>query len=176
MTHADGVHALQFLGRPHTTRGVVRVAEQEDGRLLVGTFRLEVGPVDREYRGCGGTGVRRYETGLQHLAAVVADGGEEAVVVGRQDEHLLAGHRQRLDGHRHGRHDTRGIKDFLATDGPLVATLEPRDDRLVVVVAHMGIAEHAVLSPLADGLLNGRCRLEVHVGHPEGNDIVRRET
>jgi hypothetical protein len=35
----------------------------------------------------------------------------------------------------------------------------------------MGISKDGMLSPFANGLLNGRCHSKVHVGHPQGNDI-----
>ena len=100
---ADVAHALQLLARPYTARGVVRIAEQEYGAFLVGTALLEVVPVHFE-----AVAVQPQHT-LGHLAAVVAHAAEEAVVVGRQDEHALAGHRQGLDGTRHGGHHTGGI-------------------------------------------------------------------
>ena len=55
---------------------------------------------------------------------------------------------------------------------PLVTSPEPVDDSLVVAVAHMSITKHPVLGPFPDGLLDGRSCLEVHVGHPEGDDIA----
>ena len=46
MLFTDVGHALQLFPAPHATSGIVRVAEQEDGGLLVGTGCLKVLPVD----------------------------------------------------------------------------------------------------------------------------------
>ena len=145
----------------------MRVAEQEHRRLLVGALRLEVGPVHLKTAWFVAT--ESQQTTLQHLAAIVADAGEEAVVVGRQDEHPLAGHCQRLDGYRHGRYDARGIEYFLTTDSPLVAALEPGDDGVVIVVANMGVAEDRMLRALSDSFLYSGGHLKIHIGYPEGD-------
>ena len=71
----------------------MRVAEQEDCRLFIGTFRGEIVPI--HLKSISYTLERR----LQHLAAVIADGREETVVIGRQDQHFLAWHRECLDGY-----------------------------------------------------------------------------
>ena len=75
------------------------VAEQEDGGLLVSTACLEVLPV---YLKAIIAATESQHT-LADLAAVVADGGEEAVVVRTEDDDLFTGHRQGFDGTRHGR-------------------------------------------------------------------------
>ena len=115
MTTTDVAHALQFLTTPDAPRGVMRVTQHEGGSLLVSTALLEVLPIDLE-AACnrllvGVTGIAAAEPQhtLEDLTAVVANGGEEAVVVGRQHEHLLAGHGERLDGTRQGRYDTSSI-------------------------------------------------------------------
>ena len=122
--------------------------------------------------GCLGGGslcLYRHEFAFQDLAAVVADGGEEAVVDGCEDEHALAGHGDGLDDGRDGGHDARGVLYPLAADVPLVATLVPPDDGVVVAGLHNGIAEDAVVDALAQRLADGGCCLEVHVGDPEGD-------
>ena len=48
MRHADGVHVFQFGFCPYPTCGVVGVAKQEHGGLLVGASRLEILPVNLE--------------------------------------------------------------------------------------------------------------------------------
>ena len=144
----------------------MRVTEQEQGGLLVGTLRFEIIPVNLEMVVAG-----QPQHTLRHLAAIVADAREEAVVVGRQYDHLLARHRQRLDSHRHGGHHPRCIHDFLSTDPPLVATLEPADNGIVIVLTNMRIAKHAVLRPFPHSIQDGRCRLEIHISHPQRNDV-----
>ena len=213
---ADVIHPLELLPRPYASRRVVGVAEQEDGGLLVGTLRFEVGPVDSPppcpSRGEGSKVTFSHRTlptfsrrtmvtfnrrtlptfsrrailsplpsggagggpqhRLRHLATIIYNRGEEAVIVRREDEHPLAGHRQRLDGHRHGGHDARRIENLLAADGPPVAPPEPPNDGVVILIAHDRIAEDGVLGAPPDGLLDGRCDGEVHVGHPQRHDVL----
>jgi hypothetical protein len=87
---ADVCHALEFLASPDTARRIVRVAEQEDGAFVVGALSLEVLPVYLE---------ARVQHGFRYFATIIADGGEKAVVVRREDEHLFAWHGEGFDGY-----------------------------------------------------------------------------
>ena len=153
-------HLRQLLACPHSSRRVVRIAQQKYRCLLIGTLLLEVGPV---YDIAVAFSLER---ALRYLAALVADGGEEAVVDRSQHEHLLTGQRQGFDGAADGRHDTRGVEYPVTVDDPLMATAEPRDDGVVIAVVYAGIAEDTVLYALGQCFLDGRCHLKVHVGHP----------
>ena len=75
---ADIVHPLQFFLRPYAPRRVVRVTEQEHCSLFIGALRLEVCPVYLEAVVVAG----EPQHALRYLATVIADAGEEAVVVG----------------------------------------------------------------------------------------------
>ena len=199
---ADVSHAVQLVTGPYTARGVVGVAKQEDGGLLVSTDSLKGGPVDgkgspplsppkpsrREGEGSIFVALIKRHTGrimviiagepqqagLSDFAAIVADAGEEAVVVGREDEHPFTRHCQGLDGYRHGRNDASGVEDPVSLDVPLVAAMEPRNDGIVVVGLDVGIAKDWVLSTALDSLLNGRSHRKVHVSDPEGEDTPPR--
>ena len=72
---------------PYTPRRVMRIAKQESGGLLVAATLFEVFPIYLK-------AVWRIATQSQYtlgdLAAVVLDGGKEAVLVWRQDEYFFA--------------------------------------------------------------------------------------
>ena len=53
-----------------------------------------------------------------------------------------------------------------------MAALEPVDHRLVVIVLDNGIAKHPMLCALTHSLEDGWGCLEVHIGYPEGYQIV----
>ena len=53
-----------------------------------------------------------------------------------------------------------------------MATVEPRDDGLVILLADVGIAKHGMLGTATYGLLNGRGNGKVHIGHPQGDYII----
>ena len=165
VAQADVMQALQLFAAPHPSGRVVGVAEQEGAHLGVGGAALEVVEVDV----VGAVGVDK--RAVFHHAAVVADGGEEAVVHRALYEHLVARQREGLDDGRDGGHHTGGVDDPLALYGPLVAAGEPTGEGLIVGVAHLAVAEHPVLHPAAQGVDDGVGHTEVHVGHPHGQCV-----
>ncbi len=122
-------HPFQFLASPYATRRIVRIAEQKDSGLLVSALGFEVSPVDFE----AVVAATESQHTFCYFAAIILDAGEEAVVVGRQDEYFFTRHSQSLDGYRHGRHYPNGIEYPFTLNVPLVAAFEPRDDSLVIV-------------------------------------------
>ena len=166
MLAADVRHTLQLLFGPHAAAGVMRITEQEHRRLLVGALTLKVIEVDA-------VGVAfPHKLVLKHLAALVADGREEAVVGRRLQQHFLAGQRKRLDGTAHGGHHAGGVENPVFLDMPVVATVEPVDDSLVIAIRHERITKHGMLHAFAQCFLYRRCHGKVHVSHPPRNDIV----
>ena len=163
--HTDVIHPREFGFRPDSSTGVMRVAEQEDCRLFIGTFRGEIGPIHLKSISYP------LESRLQHLTTIVADRREETVVIWRQDQHFLTRHRECLDGYRHRWHHTSGIEDLLTANGPLMAATEPVDHSHIVIILHHRIAEHPMLSTLTYSLQDSGSRLEVHISHPEGDHV-----
>ena len=92
VTLADIAHALQLVTMPHTTCGVMRIAKQENGGLLVGTPCLEICPVNLETVAAA----TELQYTLADLTTAVADAAEETVVVGTEHDNFLASHRPRL--------------------------------------------------------------------------------
>ena len=162
---ADVVHALQLFACPYMSDGVVGIAEYEERGLIVGTQFFKGSPVDER-------AAVHVQWQFQHFAAVVADGREETVERRRLQQHTLAGHGERLDDTRECRNDARGVLYPFAADGPAVASAEPADDGVVVAVGHLCVAEDAVLDAFPQSLGDAWCRLEIHVGHPHGQDVA----
>ena len=159
-------HALQFFARPYASGGIVRVAEQKHGGLLIGTLALEVVPVD-------GIGVAfAAQLVLCQFASLVANAGEEAIVDWSLYQHALAREGKRLDAATDGGHHAAGIKYPVTPDVPLVSAMEPRDDGLVVALVYLGVTEHAMGHTLGQSPANGWSSLEVHVRHPERQGIL----
>ena len=101
-----------------------------------------------------------------HFAAVVADGGEEAVVDGRLYQNLVARHGQGLDDGGYGRHYAGGINHPLLFNGPSVPAFEPCADGFVILIGHPCVTEDAVSHAVGQGFRDGGSRAEVHVRHP----------
>jgi hypothetical protein len=53
----------------------MRIAEQEYGSLLIGTFGLEIFPIYFERV------IHTLQSRLKHFTAVITDGGEETVII-----------------------------------------------------------------------------------------------
>ena len=166
MFQTDFVHTCQLFACPNASAGIVGVAEKKNGGLFVRTFRFEIVPVYFE------TVVCPTENRFKDFTTIVTDGGEETVVVRREDEDFFTRHSKRLDGNAHGWYDTCGIENLFTVDRPLMTALKPRDDSLVIVVSYNSVAEDTMLGSLLDCCLDSRCGLEVHVGHPKGNDFL----
>ena len=67
MLMTDVVHTLQFLTSPNTSRRVVRVTEQEECGLLIGTLCLEI--IKIHFEAIANNLQRRF----QYLATIVLD-------------------------------------------------------------------------------------------------------
>ena len=170
MAQADVVHAQQFFFRPNTSTWVVWVAEQEDGCLLVGALPFKVLPVNHigwlvVNDGC-------LKRTFQYFTPIIADAGEEAVVDGRRHQYSFSGHGQCFDDCRHCWYDSRGILDPFTLNLPVVTAVEPVDDAAVIALADDGIAEHTMFHSFLQCLCNLRQYLEVHVCHPQGNNVL----
>ena len=183
VAHTDVVDALHLIACPYTSSGVVRVAEEEEAHLRVGTLSLEGFPVDgvsafllfdwlTNRRAVG----ERYHFIVQgtifHDAPLVAYAREEAVVDRRQQQYLVAWQSQSAHDGREGRNDSCRHDHLVGMIGlDVVLTDKPVDHSLFVAIRHMGISEHAMLHPAAQCLRDGGIGAEVHVGHPEGDDV-----
>ena len=162
MAATDVAHALKLVAAPHAAGGVVGVAEEQHGGALVGTASLQVVVVDDIAVGLA------LELTLGGLAAAVAYRREEAVVDGGEDNHLLTGQGERLDGTAHGCHHTGGVEYPATVDVPLVAAVKPVDDGVVVAVVGEGVAIDGMGGAALHSLAYGGSHLEVHIGHPHG--------
>ena len=165
VTQADVAHALQLLARPHAAGGVVRIAEQHERHARVGSPAFQVVEVHAI-----GAAVPQERALLGH-AAVVAYGGEEAVVHGRLHQHLVARHGEGPDDGRQGRHHADGVDDVAAVNRPSVAAREPSRNGIVISIRHTGIAENAVLHAARQCLGDGGRRAKIHVGHPQRQHV-----
>ena len=165
VAQADLPDAAQLLGRPAAAHRVVGVAEDEELGARLHEHALEalvvhgVAPILVEKRA------------RERLAAVVHDHRAEGVVHGRLDDHGVAGLGEGVDGHGQGEHHARRHDEPLALGAPAVARLEPALHGLVVAVQGHRVAEDAVLGALHERLDGAGGRLEVHVGHPEGQVV-----
>ena len=162
----NGPHAAQLLSRPHPSGRIMRVAKQENGYFLVLALALKVVPIHNI------TVALSFERTFGNAAALVANGRKEAVVNGSHHKHLLAGERQGLDGTTGGGHHTRGVENRRAIDRPLMASLLPRDNGIVIAIVDLGIAKNAMVHTSPKRFLDsGRC-LKIHVSHPQGQHLV----
>ena len=163
------IYARELFTGPHTTHGVVGIAEDEHPRARVTGFRLQVFAIHLK-------AIRFVATQSQHtghnLTTVIAHGREETVIDGRLQDDAIARLGKCLHDDAQCGHHAAGVLYPLALNRPAVPAVEPRDDGLVVAFWHMRITEHAVLHAAAQGFAyGGRC-LEIHVGHPHRDYVT----
>ena len=163
-------HTCQFRACPHTSAGIVRIAQQQDSGTLVRQLFVQIVKVNLIaqllliiYKGIG-----------HRLAAVVAYARIEAVVHRTLHYHLVARQCERLDDGGYGGHHARRVYDVRRSEVPLVTACKPSAHRLVVGIGHTCVSEYAVSHPALQRLGYGGIGLEVHVCHPEGYDIGSR--
>ena len=144
------------------------VAEEEEADVAGADGFLKGLEVD----GAGlGLGVPRQ--GEVHEGAVgVADAAEETVVGGGEGQHGIALAAETLEDGADGGDDTAGVLDPLAGKVPVVTGAVPPTDGVVEAVGHEPVAVDGVGGAALDGVGNAGCCLEVHVGDPQGEDIV----
>ena len=97
MFETDVVHSLQFLFLPHSSGWVVRVAKNEGGSLLVGTFALEVFEIYLI-----SAVAHTFQFVFHYFAAAVCDAGKEAVVDRCLYQYLFARHADGFQTARNG--------------------------------------------------------------------------
>ena len=95
------------------------------------------------------------------------------MVVGRglaQDAARLTT-RERHDGGRNSRHDTRGVENPILLDAPAIAAGIPPLNGLVERVGDLGIAKDGMVQTTPQRVKNLWRSLKIHIRHPKGNDI-----
>src|SRR5262249_3833129 len=158
--------ARQLRAREDAADRIVRAAEQEESRAVADGRRERVdvdlvAPV-RPAR----------QRGLRAREADAGGRAEDRWVDRRLEDEPVAGHRQDPSSHVEARNDPGDQHYRVRRHAPAVALQEPIGEQLVELRLLEGqVAEDAVLDPLAERADHGLRRLEVHVRHPERQDI-----
>ena len=154
---------------PDPAAGVVRGAE-DDHALAAGEGGGEAIEVHRV------AAVRAEDEGrLDDLAGVGAQDAVEGVVDGREQDHPVAGGGEGLQADGQPGDDAVGGEDRGGVDAPVVAAGHPAADRRPVAAVVAEVAEDAVRRLGLHRRRNLGRGAEVHVGHPHGEPVVRRD-
>ena len=165
---ADRGQPAQRLLRPDDARGIVRVGEEQQPAVVVqkGFELLEVHFV---------AVARAPQRVADHAASHLFGDQPEGVVDGRLDDHLVARtgkcqhcHADTLDDAGNEAHPRR-----IGT--PAVAGFDPRGDLRPVVVGQLRIAQHGMVEPPPECVEDEIGRCEVHVRHPQGQQLLAAE-
>ena len=165
--HAQLHHAAQLLGRPDNAQWVVGVAQQEQVGLL--QLGLKVGPVHLPLA------VLLNKLVLQHPAVPRLGHVVELGIHRGLDEDAAPLGGEQLHHGADGLHHAQAEAHQALVDVPAVAALLPAPDGLKIGVRAAGVAPDALLGPLAQGVNDGLGGLEVHVGDPQGDDVIGAE-
>ena len=116
---ADIAHLLQFCLTPDPACGIVGTAEQEEFHVFACALTLKILKVN-------GVGIVLVdEFVLSHSAAIVEDGGEEAVIDRCLDQHGITRLSEPLDDGGNGWNDTAGVENPVFLDRPFMTTRKP---------------------------------------------------
>ena len=94
------------------------------------------------------------------------------MIDGRLDNHLLVLLHKDVDGHADALHDARDIGEPFALHLPLVMVVNPLDDAGPQLIGHHCIAKERMLQALTQGVRDKLRRFKVHVGHPQGQQVI----
>lgn len=160
---ADVSHLLQFRFAPYESAGVVRMAEDEGAASsdrLPESVEVHVRPA-----------VAPAQRMAHHLLAVALAEPGKGVIDRRLNHDAVARLRQGIDGHADARHNARHVVDVFPPDGQSVAFAVPADNGFIIAVVLCSIAENGMQAALAQGFGYEGGGGEVHVGHPERQQV-----
>ena len=109
---------------------------------------------------------------VQHLAACLLYREAEGTIHGALDNHPVPGLGQGQQGQADARHHAGDHHDILPGEGHLVPPCPEVNQRLIIVRLGLGVAVGAVGRPGQQRLLHRRGAGEVHVRHPQGQDVA----
>ena len=161
-------HRRQVLGGPDDAGGIVRIGENQHLRRLPAAHFLQARDV-HPVAACGCIGDERI---VHHLTPVVARQVEERHIDRRLDDHFVARLREALQHEADAPHDARDETQFLPADAPAVQVPLPVDDRGPIRIGRHAVTIDLMSEPLFKGFPDRGRRLEIHVGHPESQQVV----
>ena len=159
--------ALELLRAPDAAAGVVGVAVDEEPGLFVGALALEVVPVDAVVP------IRVHEVGADILPRAVV-GGIFEIGVGRgEEQHLLVRGADVLHELEERGDDAVGHDELLPPELPAVTAAAPGGEGVkIAFLKDAGIAEDALVQPLADAVYDDVRRGELHVRDPHADELL----
>ena len=166
---ADFHQALELLGPPDPPHRVVGAAQHHQGSALAPGPVVEESLETLEVHAVALP--LEHERVLRHMAAVGLDARAEGVVHRGLEHHPVSGTGVGQNRQAHGGHHPRAGEHRAAGNAPAMAPVHPVDDGLVVALRLEGVAEHAVVQPPAQGLEHRRGSREIHIRHPQGQQI-----
>ena len=160
----DFSHAAQFLRTPYAASGVVGIAQDEHAAATHGFLHVvEVHAV---------AAVFQNEGIVDDFPAVFPDDHGKGVVHRRLDHDFVPRFRKALDGAGNAGNNARSEAYFRGVHLPPVASVHPVPDGFKESAGLDGISQDFVLATAADSFHDEGGRPEVHVRHPQGNQVV----
>jgi hypothetical protein len=155
----------EVVAAEHRAGRVVRMAEPEE---LAGgrDGRGEHVPVDRPRL------QRPGQRDADEAAAGEAGQREERRIDRREGEDLVVGPGQQAGGDRQPRDHPGHARHQVGFDLPAMQPFEVFDERRREARRGDRVAEHAVIDAPVDGVEDDVGRAEIHVGHPQGQDVA----
>ena len=168
MFDAKIAEAFELFARPHAPNRVVRRAEDEKLDLILNDFALEVVEVDFI-----ASVVPQDEVVTHDDAAIRADRIREGIIDRLLNQNRVPPLGEGANALRHGKDDAGRDEPPFPRRLESMSLLHPRADRVVIARRRRRISENAAFDHFARRVLHVRGRLEIHVGDPERQKILR---
>jgi hypothetical protein len=161
----DFGNPFQFLSRVDSTHGIVGIAEEKDLGLmgnrrfkgvkidLIGVFPLNEGRI-----------MNNPAVDHRIMDEMEIDRGLNQYLISRMGESMV--------GHIEAGDQAGQENDLLLLNLPPVEPLEPFLDRSPQLLGRAGVPEDPVIDPLMKSLNDWFGRDKIHVGNPQGKDVV----
>ena len=167
MGEADVCIAGEFFPGPYAAYRVVGRAEEGELYMTLYDFFFQIRKIHFIMT------VLQHQRAVHQLPSVFDDRIEEGIVYRLVDEDAVSRFGQGFDSQVDGRHDAGGFDQPFRADGPVEIGFLPGGQGFEIGFARFGIAEDAMVHPLFQGVQNGLCNFEIHVGYPEGKHVFR---
>ena len=168
MFDAKLAETFELFARPHAPDRVVRGAEDEELDFIFNDFALEVVEVDLI-----ASVVPQDEVVAHDDATIRANRIREGIVDRLLNQNRIPRLGEGANALRHGKDDAGGNEPPFPRRFESMSLLHPRADRFVIARRRRRISENAAFDHFARRVLHVRGRLEIHVGNPERQKILR---
>ena len=171
----DICHTSQCLGIPRQTCGIMGIGEDEQSVARVTRQRFQPLEIHSIARQPALIVMLFYERIHHDLASIVLRHEAEGMIDGGLDDDALVLADKRMDNHADTFHDTWNESQPVALHLPAVAVAQPTLNAAPQFFGHHGVAQDGMFQPAPQGVDDERWCGELHICHPQRQQVVTSE-